>query len=99
VWSFDLHAVFDPQHAFLDLGQLAAVRIFENQRLAHAQCLAVHFEDLLPVIILDPEVVTNGSHLLAHLVAVAASVRSPKLAILLPFLSSTSWHLNLSLSD
>jgi hypothetical protein len=66
------------------------VRIFEDQGLAHTQRLAVDLEDFLTALVLDPEIVPDGDHLLAHLVAVAASARSPKLAVVLSFFSSTS---------
>jgi len=33
------------------------------------------------VLILDPEIIADGDHLLAHLVAVAAAARSPELAV------------------
>ncbi len=74
---FHFHAVFDAQHALLDLVQLSAMCVLEDQGLAHAQRLAVHLEHLLTLIILDPEVIADGNHLLAHLVVVAATARTP----------------------
>jgi hypothetical protein len=57
----------------------------------------------LAVLVLDPEVVADGDHLLAHLVAIAApTTRSPELAIILalftPVLSS-AWHNHFSFSS
>jgi hypothetical protein len=95
--SFDLHAVFDAHHTLLDLAQLVAMGIFEDQGLAHAQSLAIHLVNFLPVLILDPEIIADRHHLLAHLVAVATSTaRPPELAVILafiaPFFSSASHH-------
>jgi hypothetical protein len=71
--------------------------IFEDQGLAHPQGLPVYLEHSLAVFILDPEIVANSHHLLAHLVAVAPATRSPELPIVLafvtPFFSSTSHRL------
>jgi hypothetical protein len=44
----------------------------------------------LTFIVLDPEIIANGSHLLAHLVVVAAAARSPQAAVFLTFFSSVS---------
>jgi hypothetical protein len=99
--TFDLHTVFDPQHAFLDFGQLVAVRIFEEQGLAHPQRFAIDFEYSLPLLVLDPEIIAYGDHLLAHLVAFASPTWAPKLAIILalvtPFFSFASHSFNLLL--
>ena len=43
-WILDLHAVLDPEHAFLDLAQFVPVHVLEQQRLADPQGLAVHLE-------------------------------------------------------
>jgi hypothetical protein len=44
------------------------------------------------LVILDPEVVADGNHLLAHLVMVSApAARSSELAVITSFLSS-AWH-------
>ena len=69
--------------------------VFEDQGLAHAQRLAVHLVDLLTFIVLDPEIVADGDHLLAHLVVVAAAARSPELAVFLAFFSSASHNIPL----
>jgi hypothetical protein len=69
--------------------------VLKDQGLAYAQRLAIHFEDLLTTIILDPEIVANRDHLLAHLVVVASTAWSPELTIVTPFFSS-SWHFTIS---
>ena len=76
--SFDLHAVLDAQLALLDLGQLSAVRVFEDKCRSHTHRFAVHFEYFLSLVVLDPEVIANSHHLLAHLVAVSATARASR---------------------
>jgi hypothetical protein len=43
------------------------------------------------LIVLDPEIIADGHHLLAHLVVVTTAAWSSKLAIITSFFSST-WH-------
>src|SRR5690606_11606317 len=93
----DLHAVLDAQHALLDLQQLIAVAILKYQRLANAQRLAVNLVHALAIPVLDPEIITDGGDLLAHLVAVVTAVgpatRPPLFASFLSsFLSSPESH-------
>src|SRR5690242_10923999 len=64
----DLHAVLDPQHALLDLAQLAAVHVLEHDRLADPQRLAVQLEHALAAIVLDHVIIADGNHPLTHLV-------------------------------
>jgi hypothetical protein len=52
------------------------------------------------LLVLDPEIVADSHHLLAHLVAVAPAARPPELAIILAFVTpfcSSAWHITLSL--
>lgn len=88
LWSFNLHAVFNAQHTLLHLGKLIAVRVFEDQGLSHAQRLAVDFEYPLALLVLDPEIVAYGDHLLAHLVAVAPTAPTAELAVVLALFTS-----------
>jgi hypothetical protein len=55
---------------------------------ADAQRFAVHLEGLLTLVVLDPEVLADGHHLLPHAVARAATAAGAQLAILPAFLSS-----------
>src|SRR3954453_2258512 len=64
----DLHRVLDPGDAFLDLGQLVPVEIFEDQRLAQPQRLAVDLVGPLAGVGLDPVVVADRQQPLPHLV-------------------------------
>src|SRR5574340_364020 len=63
----DLHLVAHAQLLFLDGEQLLAGRALEHEGVAHPERLAVDLEHLLTVL-LDPEVVADRKHLLAHLV-------------------------------
>ena len=95
LWSFDLHAVFYFQLALLDLGQVTAVRVFEDKGRAHTHSLAVDFEHFLALLVFDPEIAANSRHLLAHLVAIAAAARATELAIILAVVTSffsSAWH-------
>ncbi len=77
----DLHRVLHPQHALLDLAQLAAGAVLKEQRLPHAQRLAVDLENPLAALVLDPEVVADRDQVLPHLVAVgAAAAKRPRAA-------------------
>src|SRR5215813_1840939 len=77
VWPLDLHAVPDVQHPFLDLAQLAAVHVLEQDRLAEPQRLAIELEHPLAVVVFDRVVVADGEHALAHLVARGVTVEAP----------------------
>jgi hypothetical protein len=77
------------------------VRVFEDKCRSNTHSLAVDFENFLSLVVLDPEVIANADHLLAHLVAVSATAWASQLAIVLSFLTSflsSAWHENLSLS-
>src|SRR5439155_7360339 len=80
----DLHRVPYPGHALLDLQQLPAVAIFEDQRLADPQGLAVDLEDPLALVVLDPVVVADGHQLLAHAVVHRAGAAAALLTAVLP---------------
>jgi hypothetical protein len=69
VRSSDRHRIADGQQAFLDGAERIAVQVFEYQRLADAQDLAVHFEGAFPCFVLDPEIISNGDQVLAYFVA------------------------------
>ena len=91
---FDFHAILDVQHAFLDLGQLSTGSILENDRLAYAQSLAVHFVDFFTAVVFDPEIIADGRQLLSHLIvgllhAAAKRSSTPLLALFSSFFSST----------
>src|SRR5262249_46526099 len=62
----DLHRVADVQHLRLDLVELVAARVLEDQRLAYAECLAVDLAQPLAVLVLDPVVVADRHQLLPH---------------------------------
>src|SRR3954453_24093479 len=84
----DLHRVLDPGDAFLDLGQLVPVEIFEDQRLAQPQRLAVDLVGPLAGVGLDPVVIADGYQPLAHLVV------HPLVAVPAPFaplLTALGW--------
>ena len=69
IWVFDFHCLLDGQPTLLYLTQLVSIHILENERFSQAQCLAVHFEDFLAVLVLDPEIIADGEELLADFVA------------------------------
>jgi hypothetical protein len=64
--SRELHRAADVQHPVLDVDDLVAVGVFEDERRAGAHRLAVDLEHLLAVVVLDPVVVTDREQLLAH---------------------------------
>ncbi|HEY3952170.1 MAG TPA: hypothetical protein VGM53_02250, partial [Streptosporangiaceae bacterium] len=82
VRPFDLHAVPQMQHPFLDLAQFTAVHVLEQDGLPDPQRLAVQLEDPLPVSVFDLVVVADGEHPLAHLVPRGDAVEAPLLASL-----------------
>jgi hypothetical protein len=95
--SFDLYAVLDAQNAVLDLTQLVAMCVLEDQGL---ECFTIHLEHFQSVIILNPEVIADGDHLLAHPVAIAPSTRSPELAVIPPFfMSAYNYTISRDLND
>ena len=77
VRPFDLHAVPQMQHPFLDLAQLTAVHVLEQDGLPDPQRLAVQLEDMLALLVLDFVVVADGEHALAHLVPRGHAVEAP----------------------
>jgi hypothetical protein len=77
VWPFDLHAVLDVQHPFLDLDQLAPVHVLEHNGLADPQRLAVELVHALAALVFDLVVVADRDHALAHLVARGLLVKAP----------------------
>jgi hypothetical protein len=65
------------QHPFLDLVQLTAVHVLEQDRLPDPQRLAVQLEDPLALLVLDLVVVADREHALAHLVPRGDTVKAP----------------------
>src|SRR5690606_30629169 len=55
IGALNLHAVLDAHQPFLNLAEFAALRILEEERIAHTQHLAVNLEGALALLILDPE--------------------------------------------
>jgi len=58
----------DTAKPLLDFANDNVLGIAEYQGVAHAQRLAIDFEYTLPLVVLNPEVVTNGDELLDHAV-------------------------------
>jgi hypothetical protein len=54
------------EHALLDLHQLRAAGVLEDQRLPQSQGLAVDLVDPLAAVVLDPVVIADRDQLLAH---------------------------------
>src|SRR6185437_10581935 len=77
VRPFDLHAVPHMQHPFLDLAQLTAVHVLEQDGLPDPQRLAVQLEDMLALLVFDFVVVADGDHALVHLVPRGDAVEAP----------------------
>src|ERR1700746_3664842 len=77
VRSLDLHTVFEAQHAFLDLAELAPVHVLEQDRLADPQGLAVKLEHPLAAVVLDHVIVADGDHALAHQITRGFGVEAP----------------------
>src|SRR3954447_19657505 len=64
--ALDLHLVADGQALLLDRVELLAVRALEHERLPEPQRLPVDLEGLVLVLGLDPVVVADREHPLAH---------------------------------
>ena len=79
VAALDRHLVADGELLLLDLRQVGAVGVLQDERLSQPRRLAVDLEDLVTVGVLDPEVVADGEDLLAHLetLALRPSVAQP----------------------
>src|SRR3954463_308840 len=86
----DLHAVAHPQHALLDLEQLMAGRILQNQGVPHSQRLAVDLERAPALLVFDPVVVTDGDQLLPHSVGHGADPAPFVASFLASFLTSVT---------
>jgi hypothetical protein len=73
----------------LDATQFLPLGVFEVQRLAGSKRLPINAEDPLAVLILDPEVVAKGEHLLPHAIARDAptTARLTLFAMFLPTIS------------
>jgi hypothetical protein len=69
----DLHRVPDVEHPLLDLEELVAGGILEEEGVAYSQRLAVDLENALPAVVLDPVVVADGDQLLSHAVVHGAA--------------------------
>src|SRR5439155_16415448 len=65
--ALDLHRVADAELLLLDLGDLVAVAVLEDEGVADAERLAVDLVDALPLVVLDPGVVADGGELLSML--------------------------------
>ncbi len=91
VRPFNLHAILDTQLAFLNLDEFVAAGVLKNHSVAHAYRFAIDLERLVAMLVLDPEIIADCGHFLAHLIAIALTAWSPELAIITSFPSS-SWH-------
>src|SRR6185436_14243293 len=67
--ALDHHLVADAELALLDLRDLVATGVLEDERVAEAHRLAVDPEGAVALLVLDPVVVSDRDQLLAHLVA------------------------------
>src|SRR6185436_5536022 len=67
--ALDHHLVADAELALLDLRDLVATGILEDERVPEAHRLAVDPEGAVALLVLDPVVVSDRDQLLAHLVA------------------------------
>ena len=90
--ALDRHLVADAEHLLLDLRQLVAAGILEDEGVARPNGFAVDLEHPVAVVVLDPEVVPDRHELLAHLElgAVKAPAAQPHRRSL-PLVSSARW--------
>ena len=72
--ALDLHRVADVEKLLLNLVELGSGGILEHERVPEAQDLAVDLERALARVVLDPVVVADREHLLAHPVRRSALV-------------------------
>src|SRR5260221_1908135 len=86
--SLDHHRILHPQHALLDLAELTPVWVLEDERVAHAQCLAVHLEGVLAAISVNVEIVPDRDQTLAHLIARGVPATPKGRALVLPVVAS-----------
>ena len=67
---------------------LAATQVNVHQRVI---VIDVSEDKSAPLYLINPEIIANTDHFLAHLVVITAPTRSTELAVILAFIAS-SWH-------